>query len=140
MTSRVYRGRAFFGDNDPVPMLSILEAVDDGDTIIDPIGTSAASRYYWSLIIQGWVVDDTENPTDPAYALLADVRKCLALEAKRRHSSNTETQILGMAWTKVQGLRFGPGIVRPANELSAYAGFHLRVELEITDDAEDGND
>lgn len=136
MTPRVYRGRAFFGDNDPVPMVSVLEQIGDPDTLVDQLATTPFSEYSWPLIVQGWVKDDSQNPTDPAYYLLADVRQRLAIEAKRRTADKTESHIFGLPWTMVTGLKFGTGIVRPSSEVSAYAGFHLTVEVQICDNAE----
>ncbi len=137
LTARVYRGRAFFGDNDPVPMVSILEALGEADYIAEPHQTVGVSEYWWSLILQGWVKDDKDNPTDPAYVLLADVRRCLALQTRRRQTNDpSETNILGLSSKLIHGLRTNTGVVRPANELSMYAGFHLLVEVKITDIAE----
>lgn len=139
-TSRVYRGRAFFGDDgdgggDPVPMLSVLEAASDDELVNEQVAEKPTSEYWWPLLIQGWVTDDAANPLDPVYPLLADVRKLLAAEMKRKGSDGWQS-VLGMPSDVVTGIRFGAGRVRPANELSAYAGFHLLVELRILDNAD----
>ena len=34
--TRVFRGRAWFGDNDPIPMLSVLEGVNPADEVAEP--------------------------------------------------------------------------------------------------------
>lgn len=133
-TSRVYRGRAFFGDGDPVPMVSVLEAGFDDEVVIDQTEEKPTSEYWWPLIVQGWVLDDKDNPTDPVYPLLADVRKLFAGEMKRR--GQEWSSIFGMDSKLVTGISFSGGRVRPANEISAYAGFHLIVELRITDKAD----
>lgn len=136
-TSRVYRGRAFFGEGDPLPLVSVLEAASETDLINDMVADKATTEYHWPLIVQGWVKDDPDNPTDPVYPLLADIRKYLASQLKRR-AVDGERQIFGLSERTygLLGLRFGSGTVRPANELSAYAGFHLMVELHIVDKAE----
>lgn len=134
-TSRVYRGRAFFGDGDPVPMLSVLEGGFDDEVVNEQTVEKPTSQYWWPLIVQGWVLDDKDNPTDPAYVLLADVRKYLAAQFSRKGADGWN-QYFGIDSNIVTGLRFGGGRVRPANELSAYAGFHLLVELEIVDKAD----
>ena len=135
-TPRVYRGRAMFGESDPVPMLSVLEGIDSAEYVAEALPTTPFSEYWWPLIVQGWVKDDPENPTDPAYLLLADVRKRLAVEAKRKTTDRTDPMIFGLSCNLVRGLRFNTGIVRPANEISMYAGFHMIVEVLITDNAE----
>lgn len=134
-TPRVYRGRAFFGDEDPVPMISILEAVEASEDVVAAHKFKAVSEYFWPLLVQGFVKDDKTHPTDPAYTLLADVRQCLAREASRRSAGSPF--ILGFPDTKVTGMQIGSGIVRPANELSAYAGFHLTLGIGLIDDAEE---
>lgn len=136
MTPRVYRGRAFYGDNDPVPLLSVLEATNGEEVINEMVAEKPSMEYWWPLIIQGWVQDDPQNPTDPAYALLRDVRKCFAKQMKRL-SGMHERRIFGFTENHITGIRFGSGIVRPANELSAYAGFHLLLELQIFDNADE---
>ena len=135
-TARVYRGRAFFGDGDPVPMLSVLEATNGEEVINEMVAEKPLSEYWWPLIIQGWAKDDPENPTDPVYPLLRDVRKCFAKQVKRVAGMN-DRRIFGFSSEHITGIRFGGGIVRPANEASAYAGFHLLLELCIVDNADE---
>lgn len=139
-TSRVYRGRASFADDgdgggDPVPMLSVLESASEDDTLNEQLSEKPTSEYWWPLLIQGWVLDDPANPLDPVYPLLADVRKFLAGELKRKGADGWPS-ILGMDSKLVTGIRFGGGRARPMNELSAYAGFHLLLELRIVDKAD----
>lgn len=134
-TERVYRGRAFFGDGDPVPMLSLLEAGFDDEMVNEPADEVPTSEYWWPLIVQGWVKDSPGHHTDPAYVLLADVRKYLAAQLRRKGSDGWKS-FFGLPSDLVTGLRFGGGRVRPASESSAYAGFHLIVELKIVDKAD----
>jgi hypothetical protein len=134
-TSRVYRGRAFFGEGDPVPMISVLEATNGEDVRNEMVASTPVSEYWWPLLIQGWVVDDKENPTDPVYPLLADVRKCFAKQMKRT-AGHYDRHIFGFGEDVITGIQFSGGLVRPANELSAYAGFHMMLELCILDKAD----
>ncbi len=135
--SRVYRGRAWFGESDPLPLVSILEGVSPVDEIAEPPVTTPSSEYWWPLLVQGFVSDDDDNPTDPAYILLADVRQCLATQAKRKHPTRIHDRyIFGMDEKLVQDLRIGSGIVRPADDISAIAYFWLTVEIRIFDRAE----
>lgn len=132
--SRVFRGRVAFGDSDPVPMVSVLEAVTETEALgVQPVG-EATQVYEWPLLLQGWVRDDQENPTDPAYVLLADVRQYLARLAKR--VKKMDNDILGVGPELLHDLQFSGGLVRPADETNAYAGFWLTLRLTIVDRAE----
>lgn len=133
---RVYRGRGFFGDETPLPALSILEAplpLDQVPTARD----NTAQAGPWELVVQGWVKDDRENPTDPAHVLLADVKRCLALERKKTVNwSRPEDGIFGLG-REVTSLYIGPGVVRPPEEISAKAYFWLTITLDIAEDMEE---
>lgn len=128
----VFRGRDLFGDDDPVPMLSILEAVDEKVLIRPPVD-NPVYRGPWELLIQGFVDDDRLNPSDPAEFLLADVKRRLAQEMKR---AGRERNILGMGG-RVEGIQISQGVVRPPDDLSAKAYFWLRVTLQIVENLAD---
>jgi hypothetical protein len=136
---RVYRGRAFFGDSDPLPMVAVLERPDPADELAEPPVDSRSGSYDWNLIIQGFVDDNGTDPTDAAYVLLADVRRRLAVERDRR---DTETgrvpDPLGLGGkrksNRIEAISFGPGVVRPADEVSAKAYFWLGVTLKMIED------
>lgn len=128
LSSSVFRGRDLFGEDDPLPMVSILEATDEQDQVQSPRG-SGDNFGVWGLLIQGFAEDDPENPTDPAHYLMADVKKRLAIERQKGVSFN----ILGMGGL-VDKLEFSPGIVRPADAYSAKAYFWLRLDLTVVED------
>jgi hypothetical protein len=140
-TARVFRGRAWFGESDSLPMLSILEGVDPADEVAEPPVDTPVSEYDLQLLIQGFVTDDPQNPTDPAYVLLADVRKRLAAEVKRKMVGDpTERDIFGLkaagsSRNEITGLRFGTGVVRPADDVSSNAWFWLSVTIRVVDHA-----
>jgi hypothetical protein len=135
---RVYRGRAFFGDNDPLPMVAILERPDPADELAEPPRDSTTGTYDWNLIVQGFVQDDKDDPTDPAYIILADIRHRLAVERNRRDDSGRIPNPLGFGGrrkhNRIEELSFGPGVVRPADEVSAKAYFWLGVTLKTFED------
>src|SRR5690625_6980010 len=57
LRGRVFRGRDVFGDSDPIPMVSILEAIEEKERLQAPsAGTEAAGP--WELLIQGFLDDD----------------------------------------------------------------------------------
>ena len=138
MMSRVYRGRMWFGDNDPIPMVSMLEGTSPADDVAEQPEETPTGEYWWSNIIQGFVDDDPANPTDPAYILMADVRRRLIGERKRKNVMHTPDPFgLGPDTGKncIIDLRVGPGVVRPADDVSAKAWFWLSLDLRIVDNA-----
>ena len=131
LSAAVFRGRLAFGDDDPIPMVSILEApLPLEQKLAGNDGT--ASKGGWNLLIQGFVRDDKVNPTDPGHYLMADVRKRIALLRKPKRGSD----ILGMAGN-VTDLRIGPGVVRPpGDDVSSKAYFWMTLTLDLVEDLE----
>lgn len=132
LSQAVFRGRSIYGENDPLPMVSILETPIDIEQIISP-EFSVDSTGDWDLLIQGFVEDDPENPTDPAHFLMADVKKALIRERKRRN--NGDINILNMGGL-VDKLNVGAGSVRPSDEISSVAYFWVRITLRLVEDLE----
>jgi hypothetical protein len=125
----VFRGRIAFGENDPDTMLSILEPPLPPEPIVTPQkGKEQIS--IWELLIQGFVPDDKEHPTDPAHILLADVRKMLTV------IRGEDPDILGQS-KRVREITLGSPIVRPPDEISSSAYFYLPVQLKISEDLSD---
>lgn len=140
MTARVYRGRAWFGENDPIPLVCILERPDpDGaELVAEPPVDTPVAEYDWDLLIQGFVQDDPENPTDPAYTLLAECRQCLIQERKRKINGDDPDPFgLGLGKNRIVDVRVLPGVVRPADDVSAKAWFFFTLRLRIIDNASD---
>lgn len=131
LADRVFRGRLTFGEGDPIPMLSILEPPIPMDQLPPP-ETATMQSGPWELVIQGFSVDDRDNPTDPAHYLLADVKKRLALEKAKGNWDRPEDGILGLGNT-VTNLYIGVGVVRPPDEISAVAYFWLTITLDIAE-------
>lgn len=130
----VFRGRGVFGDETPVPCLSILEVPIPLDQLPPPQAATLSSGG-WELVIQGWVKDDKKNPTDPAHFLLADVKKCLVGEMKKANWDEPEDGIFGLG-RSVTKLYIGAGVVRPPEEVSAKAYFWLTITLDLAEDLE----
>ena len=141
---RVFRGRAWFGDTDPIPMISVLEAPDEAEEFIDEPFDGKQEGGWWDLFVQGFVNDDPYHPTDPAYVLLADVRRRLLLERRRKHQVHrNQPDPFGMgvassggSGNAVLGLKVGKGTVRPADDVSAKAYFWFRLSVQIIEDGE----
>lgn len=138
ISGKVFRGRAIYGESDPLPMVSILEVPIPIDQRPMP-GDSTYGSGGWELMIQGFAVDDRDNPTDPAHVMLADVKKRLAIERKKLNWGPTQgpaAGVLGLGRT-ITNMQIGPGVVRPPDEISAKAYFWLTFELELAEDLED---
>ena len=131
----VFRGRVIFGENDPIPLLSILEVPIPLDQTPAPTDSEFSSGG-WEIMVQGFVTDDPENPTDPAHLFMADVKKRLAQERRKALAMKSEEGIFGLG-NFVTGMRIGAGVVRPPDEISAVAYFWLTVTLDIVEDLSD---
>lgn len=131
LTGKVKRGRDIFGEDDPIPLVCILEAVEEKPQVLPP-QQSPHSSGPWELQIQGFVEDDFDNPTDPAHRLMAEVKKRLVEERVRDRQAN----IFGMSG-RVTELRISHGVVRPADEISGKAYFWLRMTLGLVENLSD---
>lgn len=132
LSQAVFRGRIAYGDNDPLPMVSILEAPLPLEQIMANAGEPGAVGP-WEILIQGFVDDDPKNPTDPAYHLEAEVRAALA---KARQAGARAYNIFGVG-ACLTDLQIGAPVVRPADELSAKAYFWLPITLLIVETLDD---
>lgn len=136
---KCFRGRVVFGDTDPLPMVSLLEAVLPSEQY--PGAEDNPNRNGpWDLMVQGFVDDDFENPTDPAQFLLADVVRRLAIERKKVYGSGVSfgsgsPGVFG--FKNITRLDLGVGVVRPPDEISAKAYFWLPVSIVLVEDLTD---
>jgi hypothetical protein len=139
LAGAVFRGRMKYDDADPLPSVSILESPNP-DRFPNRAGEEDAEeidqRDNWTLLIQGWVMDDEDHPTDPAYELMADVKKALAalIRTNRNGDGAHPNYLLGGL---ILGLAYESGTVRPPDELSAKAYFWMRVILKFSENVFD---
>jgi hypothetical protein len=141
LTNAVFRGRLHFDSTDPLPCISILESPNP-DRFPNRAGEQAndqpRTKDLWTLEFQGWQKDDKRNPTDPAYDLMADVKKALAkivrLDAKTGQPYYPSIYRLGKL---VIDIKWEPGTVRPPEENSSKAFFYMRVIVTFTEDFND---
>jgi hypothetical protein len=140
---RVVRGRDLFDDDDPVPMVSILESPNP-DRFPNLAGKEdsgeADQKDKWIIYFQGWVNDDKDNPTDPAYELMADVKKALAkLTRLKTETGSPMYPDIFLLGGLIADMGYEPGTVRPpAPEYqSSKAFFWMRVILEFVEDFND---
>ena len=131
LQGRVFRGRSVFGQDDPLPMVSVLEAPrPDRDLVTAKNGMQLDD---WPLYFQGWAQDDPSNPTDPAYRLAADVKQALAMLIDRRPES-APYYLLG---DLILDLTISPGTVRPPDQLSSWAYCYLPVTVKLKESLTD---
>ena len=128
LSASVFRGRNRFGENDPVTMLTILEAPrpDQGREG----GENNASRSYeWSLLLQGWTTDDPVNPLDPCYYLQEQVERRLdMIVAVKPGSGFPRHPTAYMLGGLVSSFSHGPGVVRPPTDgLSSKAFLYMSL-------------
>ena len=141
LSENVFRGRLWYGEDDPLPLVSI---VDDPLPVTQMMsgagaqGDGTESTGAWTLLIQGFIEDDKINPTDPAQYLMADVKKRLAFERQRKTGSTTHGggryNAFGMGGD-VESLTIGAGVVRPPDyDVSAKAYFWLTLTITVNED------
>ena len=119
----VWRGRNVISDGTALPCVALIEALNPDTDSRPPSGNHAIKVNVWHMLVQGWVADDEENPTDPAYLLAADVQKSLAKLVPGR--------IAGY----VEELSFEAPVCRPPDDVSSRAYFWLRLTMKIKDDS-----
>lgn len=141
MTGVVFRGRAFYGDSDPLPMLALLEYLSP-DIDLQVAGPNNVERQEtWIVLVQGFVQQHPTNPTDDAYQLKAAVEKRLSETVATVHGDPAvpAAYMLGLHKNGIVTMTIGPGIVTVPREgpASAYAFFYLPVGItravDITD-------
>lgn len=126
LNSRVFRGRSSFGADEPLPFVSILESMRP-DPRPDEAGHERLVRQdQWELLVQGWVDDDRDNPTDRLYLLKGAVEKRLsrivAMDAAGNPAFPEDYRLGGL----IAGLRIGPGVVRAATpQVGGAEAFYL---------------
>lgn len=131
LSGSVFRGRSEYGKNDPLPMVSILEGKgsDIGQFADDH---QIIRKDTWTLLLQGFVDDDKKNPTDPAYALLADVERRLSDIVALDKLGKPEYPGVYMLRGLVTSLMLASPVVRPPEEgLSSKAFFYLPVRVGL---------
>lgn len=130
LTAKVFRGRIRYDQDDPIPMISILEAPIPEDSPPQS-GQNTAAYGNWELLIQGFVDDDRINPSDPAHNLMADVKSAIVKERNREYGND----LLGMG-NRVKSMSIGQGSVRPSDDPTAEAFFWFKLTLSVVEDLE----
>ena len=130
LSQSVFRGRTTFDDNDPIPMLSILEAESDRP----PIYTNGNNARYedWGIVVQGWVEDDNDNPSDPAYLLAQAVEDQLFRLNKLGRNGNPEFPTEYRLGGIISDITIGPPRVVPSDAgMSTRTAFYLHLAIKL---------
>jgi hypothetical protein len=129
LTGAVFRGRFTYGDDDPLPMVCLIEPPQQENQINPARGATAGAGPY-VVMVQGFVDDDKANPTDPAHRLLADVKCALALEIEKIRGSKTA---FGIRANRLSDVSMDRGIVRPSDDISSKAYFWLPLRMTVAE-------
>lgn len=134
LNGAVFRGRAVYGNKDPVPMVSILEGKGSEFGVFADTHSSVR-KDDWVLLVQGFVADDPRNPTDPAYALLTDVERRLsdiiAVDRQGQPAFNGLYMLQGL----ITSFKMASPVVRPPEDgLSSKAFFYLPIRVGLAVD------
>lgn len=131
LADAVFRGRDHFGEEqgDPIPMISIFEQ-GNLDDFGKPAAFSGIANTEITVIIQGFVTEDPNNPLDPAYHLLGDLQIALTSimlqvdDQKRRN-------ILSMG-NKLISFDVGKGSVAPPKtDVSKYSFCFIPIKISF---------
>jgi hypothetical protein len=136
LSKSIYRGRVVFGDEVKPPFIAILEAPRQ----IDPNGGGDSRLLQdedWTLLIQGFAIDDKKHPTDPAYDLLAWVQMRMSRITAERKSGGRGGQY-PQEWRLgglVAPIRYQIPIVRPGqDDVSGSAYFYMPISVGTVTD------
>lgn len=133
LRDRVFRGRSLLTVQDATEALAIWEF--PRQDIWAPVGDHGICRMEsWSLMLQGWPLDDPENPSDPAYALMAQCEMRLARIVAEKPQGR-DGGLYGdeyMLGGELGSLTIAPGIVRPPEDAaSRLAMFYMPLVLGV---------
>jgi len=137
LTKAVFRNRLISGDELPDDAVTINEPPrSDSGIVAGEEGYNRSEE--WQLLMQGWTLDDPENPGDNAYLLCAAIEHRLARIIAVNGGSGLPVYsgeyMLGNKFN-ISKFIYGPGIVRnPEQGPSKRAYFYipLRITLATT--------
>lgn len=133
----VFRGRVRFGHNEPCPMISVMQA-PNLDIESNSVGDTRVRTEDKVYLIQGWVPDDFENPTDPAHSLLAELKKVFALVLDEESPYYMLKHAHPDGLDMIAGLKVASGLVRPPEQgVSDKAYFWLPITITLIESIAD---
>lgn len=133
LAGKNFRGITVIGQDTKLPATTILEAPQPING--EPADDLQTRRHEnWRLLLQGFAVDDKENPTDPAYVLKAIVEQRLSRIVAEEQGDPVypDDFLLGKLCT---GFVIGQGVVRPpTKEVSPTAFFYIPLTVKLATD------
>lgn len=139
LSDAVFRGRTWFGEDDPLPMVSILEPPQTIDQALSH-GPNSNRHGEWDILIQGWDQEDAAAPLDKLYVMAAEVSMTLAKEKARIRAGTRTSDIFGMgagfddAYNGIMDIEIGAAVVRPPDEVSTRSCFYLILTFKLAED------
>ncbi len=136
LLGKVFRGRVVFGEEVKPPFLAILE--DPRQIAPEEAGSANLVRNEnWRLLIQGFVPEEDDHPSDAAYDLMARVEQRMSRlveeppNGMRGGRYPTEFRLGGL----VSSLQFQIPVVRPGkDDVSDTAYFYMPVAVGLKTD------
>lgn len=133
---KIVRGQGMISSLEAIDILSILEAPRPIPG--DAVGQAGVVRNEsWTLLIQGWPLDDKQNPSDPAYAMKAAIEARLAEVIIEPSNGAIRKDALYRFGGDIISMTIGQGVVRPPTKdetASRLAMFYLPVVIELVTD------
>lgn len=133
--TKVWIGKSVITAKDTTDTLSILEA--PRPIVGTPAGEYGVNRNEpWTLLVQGWPVDDPDEPSAPAYWMKAAVEQQLSLVVAELPDGRQRTDPVYLLGGDIASLTIGQGVVRPPSEEAAsrLAMFYLPLIVGIITD------
>ena len=137
LAGRVSRGRTTFGDEEPLPQVSVLDALNPDRDVKPNNHTNSVQTEKYVLLVHGWAEDDRENPTDPAHRLMGDVKKAIGQLMDPRAPATYLLPVPGAPQGLVLATQVEPGTVRPPDQVSCRAYFYVRVIFTLKESIAD---
>lgn len=135
LRKHISRGRAIIGADETLPHVSFLENPRQANG--QEAGADKIRRTdTWSLLVQGFAVDDKANPTDPAYVLNDIVAKRLAMIVEiDDETGNPKFPDIHLLGGLILSMTIGQGVVRPPTaNVSPTAFFYLPLDIKLVTD------
>lgn len=132
---KCWLGKSVITAKETADTLSILEA--PRPIVGQPAAEQGVKRVEaWTLLVQGWPVDDPNEPSAPAYWMKAAVEQQLSLVIAELPDGRQRKDATYMLGGDIASLTIGQGVVRPPSEEAAsrLAMFYLPLIVGITTD------